>query len=157
MPLFGLLAYTNRGCATAWKTLAAVAVVSSAGLLVVMLANLREQGPRLEVKHSQPQDGDVLAYIATYLIPFLGVDLTDETDVVLFVGFLAVLMVVYINSNMLLVNPLLTIVGYHTFEITDADGHTYTVITRRKAFEPDETIRPAQITRYLRLEVRHER
>lgn len=157
VPLFCLLAYANRGSAAAWKTLAAVAVVSSVGLLVVMFANLREQGPRLHVKHSQPQDGDVLAYIATYLIPFFGVDLTDTNDVVLFVGFLTVLMVIYINSNMLLVNPLLTIVGYHTFQITDADGHAYTVITRRKAFEPDETIRPAQITRYLRLEVRHDR
>lgn len=99
----------------------------------------------------------MLAYIATYLIPFFGVDLAVTNDAVLFVGFLAVIMVIYINSNMLLVNPLLTIVGYHTFEITDADGHAYSLITRRQGFEPGETIRPAQVTRYLRLEVRNDR
>lgn len=153
-PLFGLLAFTNRHSTAAWVTLSAVAVGGLVGLAAVMAATAREDGPDLHVNDARPRNGEVLAYISTYLIPFIGVDLTTLNGVVLFVGFLLVLMVVYVNSEMLLVNPVLSIAGYRSFEVTDPDDHTYSVITRRRDIDPATTIAPAQITRYLRLEVR---
>lgn len=156
-PLFALLAFTNRHVAGAWQTLVAVSAVSLVGLAVVMVANRNEQGPRLTVAHAKPQDGDVLAYIATYLIPFLTVDLSKTNDIVVLGGFLLVLMIVYINSSMLFVNPILSLARYHSFEVEDPDGHVYALITRRSDLEPDTDLRPAQISRYLRLEVRHNR
>jgi hypothetical protein len=153
-PLFALLAYANRHSAVTWEVLAGVAIVSALGLVWVMVGYANERGPRLYIAHSKPQDGDVLAYIATYLVPFLGVDLSKRNDIVIFVGFLFVLMLVYINSNMLFVNPLLSLAGYHTFEVTDKDEHTYTLVAHRDDLEPGTTITPAKITRYLRLEVR---
>jgi hypothetical protein len=98
-PLFALLAYANRACATSWHVLAAVAVASVIGLAVVMVARRNDRGPRLIVAHSRPKDGDVLAYTATYLLPFLGLDLSRSNDIALLSGFLVVLGVVYINSN----------------------------------------------------------
>jgi hypothetical protein len=156
-PLFLLLAYVSRRCAGVWITLVALALASSGALVLVLFVKRDERGPRLEIAHIKPQDGDVLAYIATYLIPFLGLDLTRRDDIVLFAGFLLVLMLVYVNSNMLFVNPLLAIAGYHTFEITDPQAHTYNLISRRPDLDIGVTIRPAQINRYLRLEVRRAR
>jgi hypothetical protein len=156
-PLFAILAYTNRSSVRTWRVLVAVAVVACLGLVWVMWANRSEKGPRLTVAHSKPQDGDVLAYIATYLVPFFGVDLTKADGAVVFCAFLAVLMTVYVNSNMLFVNPLLSIFGYHAFEITDEGDHTYTLIAHRQDVDPGTTLAPAQISRYLRLEVRHDR
>jgi hypothetical protein len=153
-PLFALLAYTNNATAWAARILIGVAVTSVVGLIVVMVSHINDPGPRLVVAHSRPQDGDVLAYIATYLIPFFGLDLSHRHQAIAFAGFLLVLMIVYVNSNMLFVNPLLTVVGYHTFEVEDPDGHTYTLIARRRDVEPGKTLRPSQITRSLRLEVR---
>lgn len=156
-PLFVLLAYVNRNCVWTWGVLMAIAAASLVGLVLVMLEKRRERGPELRVAHAKPQDGEVLAYIATYLIPFLGLDLTKSNDIVVFCGFMAVLMLVYVNSNMLLVNPLLSIAGYHAFEITDPDDHVYSLIARRKDLDVGLRIHPAQISRYLRLEVRRER
>jgi len=156
-PLFALLAYVNRSSAWTWRTLAMISAVSVVGLFLVMLEKHGERGPQLRIAHSKPQDGEVLAYIATYLIPFLGLDLTKTNDIVLFCGFMAVLMLVYINSNMLLVNPLLSIAGYHAFEVTDPDDHVYSLIARRRDLDVGVSIHPAQINRYLRLEVRRER
>jgi len=153
-PLFALLAYTNRHSKTACWTLVAVTVLSVAALVVVMLAQRGEDGPVLRVEHARPKDGDVLAYMATYLVPFLGVDLTDADGVVVFVGFLLVLGIVYVNSNMLFVNPLLSIAGYHTFDVTDPQGHEYTLITKRDGLDPGTELCPAQVSRYIRLEVR---
>jgi hypothetical protein len=156
-PLFGLLAYTNHETRWAWRILGAVAILSVLALFTVMWANRRERGPRLTVAHSRPQEGEVLAYIATYLIPFLALDLSRTKDVVTLCAFLAVLMVVYVNSSMLFVNPLLSIAGYHSFEVEDPDGHAYTLITRRRDLEPGTVLRPAQINRYIRIEVRRDR
>jgi hypothetical protein len=152
-PLFGLLAYTNHTTVWAFRILLAIAIASVLGLIVVMLSNLHEKGPRLVVAHSRPQDADVLAYIATYLIPFFGLDLSHRHQAVAFATFLVVLMIVYVNSNMLFVNPLLSLAGYHTFEIEDRDGHTYSLIARRRDVTPGVTLQPSQITRTLRLEV----
>jgi hypothetical protein len=156
-PLFALLAYVNRHVRWAWIILGAVAVVSLLGLAVVMLSKRGERGPRLTVVHARPQDGDVLAYIASYLIPFFGLDLSKRDDVVVLCAFLVVLMLVYVNSNMLFVNPVLTLVGYHSFEIEDPDGHTYVLLAQRTDVELGSVLHPAQVTRYLRVEARRER
>lgn len=153
-PLFALLAYTNRGSATTFWTLVVVTAVSVAALIVVMLIQRDEQGPVLRIAHARPKDGDVLAYTATYLVPFLGVNLTKGDGIVVFVGFLLVLGIVYINSNMLFVNPLLSLAGYHTFDVTDPQGHEYSLITKREGLDPGTEIRPAHVSRYIRLEVR---
>jgi len=153
-PLFLLLAYTNRHSGAAVLVLAAVTAIGVLALFIVMAAQRHEVGPILRVAHVRPNDGDVLAYTATYLVPFIGVDLTTTDGVVVFVSFLSVLALVYINSNMLFVNPLLTLAGFHTLAVTDTSGHEYSLITRREGLDPGAEIRPAQISRYIRVEVR---
>jgi hypothetical protein len=153
-PLFLLMAYTNRHCATTLWTLVGVTVLGLVALMWVMLALRDEVGPILRVAHARPNDGDVLAYTATYLVPFIGVDLTKIDGVVVFVGFLLVLGLVYINSDMLFVNPVLSLFGFHTFAVTDRDDHEYSLITRRDGLDPGAELRPAQVTRYIRVEVR---
>jgi hypothetical protein len=152
-PLFALLAYESRASLHAWVTLAAVAAVSVLALIVVMLSKRNESGPCLKVRHSRPKDGDVLAYTASYLVPFFSLDLTKTDNVVVFCGFLLVVGVVYINSDMLFVNPLLNFARYHSFWVTDDDGHEYSLITRRTQLDPELVIYPSQVGRYVRLEV----
>jgi hypothetical protein len=114
-PLFALLAWTNRSTSWVWIVLTVVAALSVAALGLVLLTKVGDVGPRLVVARSSPDDGDVMAYVSTYLIPFLGLDLGKGTGIVVFVGFLLVVGVVYVNSNMLFVNPLLSLAGYRTF------------------------------------------
>jgi len=153
-PLFALLAWTNRGTTWVWLTLAIVAVLSVAALAVVFRIKATDVGPRLVVARSTPDEGEVMAYVSTYLLPFLGLDLSSATGIVVFLGFLLVVGVVYVNSNMLFVNPLLSVAGYHTFKVVDPDGAEYRLVTRRKDLAVGAALRPAQIGRYVRLEVR---
>jgi hypothetical protein len=153
-PLFALLAYKNRSCSATWITLGSLAVVSLLGLLTVMLSKRGEKGPSLTIKHSRPKDGDVLAYTATYLVPFLSIDLKSTEGIVVLTGFLLVLGIVYVNSDMLFVNPMLNLAKYHSFWITDKEDHEYSLITRRTAVEPGITITPSEVGKYVRLEVR---
>jgi len=152
-PLFVLLAYKNRSSERAWIVLGAIAALSLLALFVVMLSKRNEHGARITIKHSRPKDGDVLAYTATYLVPFLGVDLTNAEGIIVLAGFLFVLGIVYVNSDMLFVNPVLSLASYHSFWIVDSEGHEYSLITRRTEVEPKSTITPAQVGKYVRIEV----
>ncbi len=154
-PLLALLAWTNRESRAVWFTLAAIAAISVLGLVVVLLVKRSDVGPQLVVARAVPNDGDTLAYIATYLVPFLGLDLTKTNDIVVLAGFLAIVGTIYVNSNMLFVNPLLSLCRYHTFTVTDRQENEYSVITRRKDVLPGSVLRPAQIGRFVRLEVRY--
>lgn len=74
----------------------------------------------------QTRDGDVLSYIATYLIPFVTVPFMDRwQEGAALLVFIAILAVVYVNSSMLHVNPILAVMTYHLYEIT-LDGGTST-------------------------------
>lgn len=152
-PLFALLAYTGRHDRRIWVTLISACVVSIVGLLIVMLTLRGQRGPALTVAHSRPQDGEVMSYIAAYLIPFLGLDVATQSGAVTLVVFLLVLMVVYVNSSLLFVNPVLSCGGYRCFEVEDVDGHAYSVLTRRLDVPPGTTFHPAQISRFIRVEV----
>ena len=156
-PLFGLLAWTNRSYPRTWLALASLAGASVVALVIVLAGYRSEHGAQLVVTRSVPKDGDVMAYVATYLVPFFALHLNLTDDRVVLGVFLVVLGVVYVNSNMLFVNPLLSLAGFHTFEVTDAAENEYTLITRHGDVEPGAVITPAEISRYLRLEVRRVR
>jgi hypothetical protein len=153
-PLFAILAYKSRNDDEVWQTLVLIALTSLVALLIVMLAKQGEKGPELKVDRSRPKDGDVLAYTATYLVPFLSVDLTQAEGIVILASFLFVLGVVYVNSDMLFVNPALNLSGYHSFWVTDEHGHEFSLITRRSELDRGVTITPAKIGKYVRLEVK---
>jgi hypothetical protein len=156
-PLFGLMAFVNRCTPLALWLLVGTCVAGLLGLIVVMVVLHSEAGVDVVVKRAIPKDGEVLSYVAAYLVPFLGIDLTRTNDVVLFCGFLAVLCIVYINSNMLFVNPILNLAGFHTFEITDTTENVFTVLTRQRDFADGGRISPAQVDRHLRVDAHWQR
>jgi hypothetical protein len=156
-PLFALMAFVNRCTPVALAILLGACLVGILGLILVLHLLSSEEGPAITVRRAIPKDGEVLSYIAAYLLPFLAVDLTNINDTVLFCGFLFVLCVVYVNSNMLFVNPLLSLAGFHTFEVTDARDSVFTVLTRQRDFADGVTIRPAQVDRHLRVDAHWQR
>jgi hypothetical protein len=77
------------------------------------------------------KDSDTMSYIASYIIPFAATAF-DKTEQVVALGvFLVVLCAVYINSSMIHINPLLSLMGYNLYEIEDADGNPYFLISKR--------------------------
>jgi len=67
------------------------------------------------VEDVEPRDGDLAAYVATYLLPFVvvfGVTIQDVIALALFLIFIGAL---WINSRMIYLNPLLALAGYHVY------------------------------------------
>jgi hypothetical protein len=125
-----------------------------AGLLGVLgtLAYLRYArtlgAVRVQVKGHQRKDGEAMGYILTYLAPFVVLPSARWEEVVSLIVFFLVLALLYINSNMIHVNPMLNILGYRIYELSMEDGAIHALITRRRvirgsvisAIEIDEDI-----------------
>ncbi|MBO0777771.1 MAG: hypothetical protein J2P37_02985 [Ktedonobacteraceae bacterium] len=65
----------------------------------------------------QKHDADVMGYIASYLIPFVTFPTDDPQQMAALFVFASVLLVVYVNSNMIYINPMLNLFGYHLYEV----------------------------------------
>lgn len=69
----------------------------------------------------EPGDG-IMGYVATYLVPFVGFPLGPIREDLAFLILLFVLAYLYVTTDMLHVNPLLRVFGYHVYEVTFASG-----------------------------------
>lgn len=109
-----------------------VSVALAVGVPSVVIRSLRIVQPTAVVSvQTRSRDAEVLAFMATYLLPLLPA-LMDNTVggivtacvTLLFVG------IVYIRSDLYYLNPTLTLWGYRLFEITCDDGHVERMLTR---------------------------
>lgn len=92
------------------------AAVLSAGAFLLFVFVVRKGGPyRATVDDVEPQDSELAAYVATYLLPFIvvfGATLQDVIAIALFLFFIGLL---WVKSAMIYLNPLLAVIGYHLY------------------------------------------
>jgi hypothetical protein len=115
-PAFLILAVRaiGRSCLMFWVSLGVAVVSALAFLLFIRVA--RKGGPfRAKIVEVAPRDADLAAYVATYLLPFLLVFGADVQDVIALALFLAFIGLLWVNSDMIYLNPLLALVGYRVY------------------------------------------
>jgi len=116
--------------------------VASLGALYLFLAWVRSSAPRtLRVKAVQRKDSEVMAYVVTYLLPFVAIDFDKTgkqmiTDGATFLALVAMLALVYVNSNLIHINPTLNAFGYHVYEVESEGGGKHTLVCRRPRLLP---------------------
>jgi len=130
----------------------AVGVLGVAGLLTYERQARRLAGQFERIDNVESRTGDAMAYIVTYIIPFLDVDTGSRADLIALVVLFIVLGVLYVNSNLIYFNPLLNFMGYHIFEVSGADKLPRMMLTKRHYVRPGENIEVATLGDYLWLE-----
>ncbi len=109
----------------------------------VSRTNQRKTGKVVSVER---KDGEVMGYVASYLIPFVTFSIDNEhgqvsvPQVLALAVFLLVLLVIYVNSNMIYINPVLNIFGYHLYAIEIEHGGREVYYLARKPVRRDESI-----------------
>ena len=86
---------------------------------VVALASIRDRG------------GDVSGYLATYLLPFIGAPPDDWPKVLVYVTYFAVAMVVYVRSDLVMINPTLYLLGWRVVEGKRSTGESVLLLCRQ--------------------------
>lgn len=91
------------------------------------------------VKFSR-RDSEVMGYIAAYLIPFLTFQLSNWQHSLALGVFVAVLLIIYVHSNMIYINPMLNLMGFHLYEIEIEHGRQPHYFIARKPLERNSEI-----------------
>ena len=86
---------------------------------------------RITVDTYKRRDSDTVSYFVTYLFAFMKVPLDSWEKITAFVIFFSILGFIYVNSNMIHINPMLNMFGYRIYELSQPDGERL-LITRRK-------------------------
>lgn len=86
----------------------------------------------VRIAHIQRRDGEAMSYIVTYVIPFLAVPFSSWQEGVALSIFFVVLGVLYVHSNMIYINPMLNLSGYHIYEVTLENGSIHILLARRR-------------------------
>jgi hypothetical protein len=86
----------------------------------------------VKVESLQRRDGEAMSYVVSYIIPFLSAPFSGWQQGVALAAFFLMLGVLYVNSSMIHINPMLNFVGYHLYEVVLDDGVTYSLIARKR-------------------------
>lgn len=102
--------------------------------LIVYIRHAKSLSP-ISAKASNccQKDGEAMSYIVSYLLPFIALPSGKPEDIMSLFIFLFVLAVLYINSEMIHINPVLNIMGWHIHELSlENGGHNVTLLAKRK-------------------------
>ena len=131
-----------------YKNLPAAIVIFVVGLvsLVVLGGYFRQTASTKtlyvhKVTGLQKRDGDIMSYIASYLVPFVTFPLDGWQQIAAIIVFLLVLLIVYVNSNMIYINPMLSLAGYHLYEVSINNGNVLHYLITRYEVELEQPIR----------------
>lgn len=111
-----------------------ILTVGAVGLLWMLLYLRKAQSLsaiRLKITGFHRSDAEAMAYIVTYIIPFLVIPLHGWKEGIALSIFFVVLGILYVNSNMIHINPMLNLFGYHLYEITIEDSAVRSLLARR--------------------------
>lgn len=83
--------------------------------------------------------GEVMGYVASYLVPFLTLSLSDVRQVLALAFYLVVLGYLYVTTNMIAVNPTIQVLlRYRVYDVTLRRQGSQQLITRRNLHLKDE-------------------
>jgi hypothetical protein len=129
--------------------------VAALGVLAFLFVLGRTEPQQMRLVTVEQRDGDLAGFLVAYLLPFVGVLAGDWRDVLAVALFIAFIGIVYVNSRMIYINPLLAVFGYHLILIratTDPKGRLAAslspqfLITKRRWLRPDETFTARSVT-----------
>ncbi len=126
--IFAVLFFRDRPLVAAINL--GITILGLLGLIAFLAGARRFAARQGTVASIHSRDDQVMSYIMSYLVTFLSVAFSDLRQLLALAAFFVILAYIYINANMIHVNPTLNFLGYHLYEITLQDGETYNLIAR---------------------------
>jgi hypothetical protein len=113
-------------------TILSVGTIGLIGMAIFLRYAQRIAAFKVNVTGIQRRDGDAMSYIVSYVIPFLSLPFSGWEQGIALSIFFVVLSILYVNSNMIHINPMLNLAGYHLYEVTLEDGGIHSLISKRR-------------------------
>lgn len=133
----------------------ALGLIGGAGLAVFVCVAVIKLAARqlakntVAIKSIKPADKEIVGFVLAYLLPLAR---GSQFDGVPMMVVLVVFFLVVMTSNAYQVNPLLSLIGYHFYEVTIEDVG-YTLISRRNLHNSKTIKSVVCLTDYMLLDV----
>jgi len=129
--IFAVQFYAKANKPVAWIAFSA-ALVCLIGLLGYLHFAKNINPVPLKIAGLNRRDGEAMSYIVSYLLPFIALPSSNTGDLISLGIFIGVLAVLYVNSDMIHINPVLNLMGWHIYEVEKDSGQICTVILKQK-------------------------
>lgn len=116
LPLFLILAIKNWYDVTATNILLIVCLYSFIWFLIIWVRK-KETTDLFKVVRVENKSKDALTYLVPYIISFISFDMTKWQDLTALFILLVLLFAVYVNSDLLYINPLLALFSYQIYQV----------------------------------------
>lgn len=136
-PLFLILAVRFDGTGPQLVCSALAAVGFSYLLVVIGVAAQQAQARPYPVTAVKDASGEVAGYLATYLLPFITVPSPTTGDLVGYGVLAAVVLAIFLRSELAQINPTLYLLGLRVASVT-VDGSDRYLVCRRLPRPPAE-------------------
>jgi hypothetical protein len=100
--------------------------------------SLRKGHVRVTLSDLTDQGGQVAAYIATYLLPFIGYEVAGWRDVLAVSIYFVILLVVFVRSDLALVNPALYLTGWRVVSAKHGKRRILMLVPRDTPVSPGD-------------------
>jgi hypothetical protein len=114
-----------------------VAALSLLGLTAFFVGAHRLAPRQAKIVAVRGRDDQVMSYVMSYLVGFLSVAFSDTRQLLALAAFFLILAYIFVNANIIHVNPTLNLLGYHLYEATLEDGEVYNLIARGRVRRGD--------------------
>ena len=94
----------------------------------------------LVVEEAYRIDADNVTYILTYIFPFVGAALPNQTTAIGLGIIFVVVALVYVGADMIYVNPVLTLLGWRVYRVVSKKGNEHIVMTKDKTIKKDDSL-----------------
>lgn len=101
---------------------------------------------QVTVEDASRQDGDSVAYIVTYILPFLSLMVTTTLEAAGVAVLFGTVLIVYVSSDMLYVNPILASAGLRAHAVHTTGGVEVVVLTRKRLISHGKLLHVAELT-----------
>lgn len=120
-------------------------------VLILKLSRRKLEVVRFPINSVRIADGEVVGFLVAYLLPFTSLT-TDKINEFTLVFVLFIFFVVIFATNAYHFNPLLSLLGYHFYEVTTENNITYLLITKRTLKNTTSIKEVSHLTDYIVLD-----
>lgn len=149
--IFGIRSFFSQH----WEwggTFIALAVLAIV-ILLVYLQKAQTLNPQPVItERVSTRSGETMSYIVSYLLPFLGVDFSKLNDAISMVILFLVIGIIYVNSNLIYINPVLNSFGFNLFEIETDNGKVCSLISKRTYLKKGTQLSVVNLGNYVLME-----
>ena len=148
----GVLCLQGEHLQAGWFFVASVLLVFVCAMLV-NFSKTRLREIEYTTKTVESADGEVSGFLLIYLLPLITRNLADYNWIAW--GIVALLFcVVFARSFGFHFNPLLVLLGYHFYRVTEDSGLPHVLVTKRRIFRTGETLRVTRPSEYMLIEIK---